>query len=499
MFITKESMKFEVEEMIQDGLYWANQLKTKQLSFPEYVQQLETKIKQYNPEINALVTFEKEAALAQYKKTPGLFETPFGGLPIALKMLGQDKKGWLSTNGSRLFINQRANQTSHFVQRLEQNGLIPIGQSASPEFGFKNVTDAKIYGDTRNPNQLAHSAGGSSGGAAALVAAGIFPIAAASDGGGSIRIPASFNGLIGLKPTRGTMPVGPHGWRSWQGAAISFALTLSMRDTETLFYGMRGTESAAPYQAPYSEWQQQKNKQKKLRVAYHTNSPVGSHVSADAIEAVKKACLFLAQQGHDVQEISYPVNGPQLIRDYYQMNGAETAAMFENIQQTLQRPLTKADMELMTWAIYQYGQKLSAASYVHSLASWDKAAWQMENLFSTYDLFLSPTTAQVAPKIQTDLQSESIRQRLTQMASLSVSEAATTIYDMFEKSLALSPYTQLANLTGQPAISLPTYTTEKGLPLGIQFMAAKGREDLLFQIGYEFEQANQFRLAKIYR
>ncbi|MBM7708352.1 amidase [Enterococcus lemanii] len=499
MFVTKESTKYEVKEMVKDGLYWADQLKTKQLSFSEYVQQLEAKIKQLNPEINALVTFEKKAALEQYKRTPKLEETPFGGLPIALKMLGQDKKDWLSTNGSRLFTNHRAKQTSHFVQRLEQNGFIPIGQSASPEFGFKNVTDAKIYGDTRNPNQLDRSAGGSSGGAAALVASGIFPLAAASDGGGSIRIPASFNGLIGLKPTRGTMPVGPSGWRSWQGAAISFALTISMRDTETLFYGMRGTESAAPYQAPFSEWHLPKNKQKKLRIAYHTDSPVGSFVSPDAIEAVKQACLFLAQQGHKVEEIVYPVNGPQLIRDYYQMNGAETAAMFENIQQALKRPLTKADMELMTWAIYQYGQKLSAASYVHSLASWDEAAWKMENLFSTYDLFLSPTTAHVAPKIQTDLQSDTIRQRLNHFEDYSANEAAFFIYEMFEKSLALSPYTQLANLTGQPAISLPTYATEKGLPLGIQFMAAKGREDLLFQIGYVFEQAYQFCLAKAYR
>ena len=131
---------------------------------------------------------------------------------------------------------------------------MPLGQTNAPEFGFKNITDPTLYGPTRNPWNPAYSAGGSSGGAAAAVASGMFPIAGASDGGGSIRIPASFSGLIGLKPTRGTMPVGPSEWRSWQGASINFALTLSMRDTEQLFYVLRTSQPTAPYQAPQVEW-----------------------------------------------------------------------------------------------------------------------------------------------------------------------------------------------------------------------------------------------------
>ena len=484
--------------MVQDALYWANQLKTKQVSFNEYVTHLEKKIATLNPDLNALVTFEKEEAIKQYHATPKIDETPFSGVPIPLKMLGQAKKGWLNTSGSRLFRDVRSNKTNHFVQRLEAIGLVPIGQSTSPEFGFKNVTDATIYGDTRNPADLSRSAGGSSGGAAALVAAGIFPIAGASDGGGSIRIPASFTGLIGLKPTRGTMPVGPDGWRGWQGASISFGLTISMRDTKTLFYSMRGTETAAPYQAPHAEWSQHEPSNKKLRIAYSTTSPVGSFVSKEAVQAVDEAIHFLTEQGHEVFEIDYPVDGEQLIRSYYQMNGAETAAMFENISTYLKRDLTINDMELMTWGLYQYGKKLSAASYIHSLNLWDAAAVEMEQQFTDYDLFLSPTTAHVAPKIEIDLQSDAIRAQLANMEFHSKKEATEIIYDMFEKSLALSPYTQLANLTGQPAISLPTFTTKEGLPLGIQFMAAKGREDLLLQVGYEFEHANRFHLPKAY-
>lgn len=478
---------------MRDGLYWAEKFKNKEIHYSEYLDLLEKKIISTNDSLAALVTFEKEAALKQYQEA-NLDQTIFGGLPIPLKMLGQSKKGWLATSGSRLFEGQRANTTSHFVSQLENNGLVPVGQTAAPEFGFKNVTDAEIYGHTRNPWNLAHSAGGSSGGAAAAVASGMFPIAAASDGGGSIRIPASFNGLIGLKPTRGTMPVGPSGWRGWQGASISFALTVSMRDTNALFYGMRGTETAAPYQAPAIEWQHNRPSNKKMKIAYSTVSPVASPVSEEAIEAVKNAIDFLIQEGHEVVEITYPVDGANLIRNYYQMNGAETAAMFAAISSALKREVSKEDMELMTWGIYQYGKKLSAANYVQSLQSWDQAAYQMETLFQDYDLFLSPATAYSAPKIETDLQSDEIRLKLHHIEELSVEEAAETVYEMFEKSLTLSPYTQLANLTGQPAISLPTHLTKENLPLGIQFMAAKGREDQLLQIGMEFESKQKFHL-----
>ncbi|WP_262370019.1 amidase family protein, partial [Enterococcus faecium] len=160
-------------------------------------------------------------------------------IPFPLKMLGQEKKGWLATSGSRLFETHRASHTSNYVRQAEAIGLVPFGQTNAPEFGFKNITDPVIYGPARNPWNLECTPGGSSGGAAAAVSSGIVPLAGASDGGGSIRIPASFCGLIGLKPSRGTMPVGPYAWRGWQGAAIDFGLTVSMRDTEALFYGMR--------------------------------------------------------------------------------------------------------------------------------------------------------------------------------------------------------------------------------------------------------------------
>ncbi|MGX7244392.1 amidase [Enterococcus quebecensis] len=484
---------------MKDGLYYATQFREKKLSVTEWIDDREKQVKQLNPELNAFVDWDAVAAKRQYE-SKGAGKGPFFGLPIPLKMLGQDKTGMKSSSGSRLFVENRATTTTNFVKGLEGLGFIPLGKTNAPEFGFKNISDPTIYGSARNPWNLAYSPGGSSGGAAAAVASGLFPMAGASDGGGSIRIPASFSGLIGLKPTRGSMPVGPDGWRGWQGASIDFALTVSMRDTETLFYHLRGTEKAAPYQAPKAEWSHQKAAEKKvLKIAFLTESPVGTPVSQEAVKAIQNATAFLEQQGHEVTEIPYPVNGRQLIDSYYLMNGAETVAMFEGIQQGIKRPLTKEDMELMTWGIYQYGRQLLASDYVRALQLWDQAAYKMEQLFERYDLFLTPTTADIAPKVDAELQSEQIRKDLDQAESLSLPELQDLVYDMFEKSLTITPFTQLANLTGQPAISLPTHVAESGLPLGIQFMASKGREDLLFQVGKLFEQEQKFLLPKYYR
>lgn len=487
---------------IKDALYISEQLQKKTFSFVEYLDELEKKYQYWQPKLNAFISFDIDQAMAHYQKMHQQNQViqPFSYLPIPLKGLGQNKKDWLSTAGSKLLANQRTVNTDNFVKRIESLGMIPLGQTNIPEYGFKNITDSALYGDCKNPWNLNYYSGGSSGGAASAVAAGIFPMATASDGGGSIRIPASFCGLIGLKPTRGTMPVGPNGWRGWQGASISFALTVSMRDTESLFYQMRTSQPAAPYQAPACEWQHhQAMKQKKLKIAYCLQSPVDAFISPTAKQAVKSAVEFLAMQGHELVEIDYPVNLQELMVQYYRMNGADTAAMFDQMEKSIQRSLTIDDMEPMTWAIYQLGQAMSASKYVQSLEYWDSAANKMEELFQEYDLFLTPTTATCAPHLETVFLSLDCSKQLYQAQNLNFEQREALVYEMFIRSLAMTPYTQLANLTGQPAISLPTALSTENLPLGIQFMASKGREDLLLMIGYAFEQANRFILPSAYR
>lgn len=485
---------------MKDGLYWAELLRKKEISFQELLMKFEERVLKQNSALNAFVTIMDQEALKEYEKLDNILDRPFAGLPIPLKMLGQEKKGWLSTSGSKLLREHHASHSSNFTNQLVANGLIPFAQTNTPEFGFKNITDTQIYGSAKNPWNLDYYSGGSSGGAASAVASGIVPIAGASDGGGSIRIPASFCGLIGLKPTRGVMPVGPSEWRGWQGAAIDFALTVSMRDTEKLFYGMRSIHSAAPYQAPERAWQHfQAAHGKKLRIAVIIDSPIDSPVSDEAIKAVEQARDFLSEKGHQVEMISYPVNGNEIITSYYSMNGAETAAMFSEIEKGMKRPVEKNDMELMTWGIYQYGKKIPASHFVNALNQWDYAAFKMEELFTKYDLLLTPTTAETAPKLSDHLVSDEVRDALEAAATLTESELLHLIDRMFEKSLQITPYTQLANLTGQPAISLPTHVTSEGLPLGIQFTAARGREDLLLQVGKVFEVEYGFKLPEYYQ
>ncbi|MGX7031014.1 amidase [Vagococcus zengguangii] len=481
---------------MKDATYWINQLKNKEISHQELIHSISNKVKKLNPELNAVITFSSSDALCEIEQREGVLQTPFAGLPVPLKILGQSKKGWLDTSGSRLFNDYRASDSNYFVGKMEQVGLLALGQTNSPEFGFKNITDPFIHGVTRNPWNVAHSPGGSSGGAAAAVASGMFPLAMASDGGGSIRIPASFCGLIGLKPTRGLMPVGPSGWRGWQGASISFGLTLSVRDTQLLFDSLRGIHTAAPYQ-PVNLFMDQTKRP--LKIAYCLDSPVNSIVSTDAKIALQKTLKQLEKMGHQLVSVNYPVDGIRLIRSYYAMNGGETAAMFKQIEKNFNRSMTIEDMELMTWGIYQYGNKIDAADYIEALQSWDEAAFQMEELFDDYDLFLSPTTATTAPKVDAPLVSEAIQERLRLSERLNQTQAAQLIEEMFADSLALTPYTQLANLTGQPAISLPVHIGENGLPIGVQLMAKRGNDQLLLDIAAQLEQEELFELPHINR
>ncbi len=396
---------------MKDATYWAEQFRQKEISLVEYYTELDKRVRMMNPKLNALVEWDVEAILKVAEDFSIRDDQPFSGVPFPLKMLGQAKAGWKNTAGSRLLSEHRSSRTSNFVKQLESIGFLPAGQTNTPEFGFKNITDPVLYGPVHNPWNLTHSPGGSSGGAAAAVASGLFPVAGASDGGGSIRIPAAFCGLIGLKPTRGAMPTGPNGYRGWQGAAIDFAVTVSMRDTETLFYAMRGNDKASPYHPPQAEWQKH-SVNRPLRIAFSSVSPFGTPVSEEAQRALKQTVTVLNNLGHELTEVAWPFDGREVIKSYFLMMGAETSGMFDGIQQSMQRKLTMDDMELLSWGLYKYGEMIPVKKYIHALNQWDATSFRMEQLFSEYDLFLTPTTADSAPKIDQEFQSDEIRTAL---------------------------------------------------------------------------------------
>lgn len=325
------------------------------------------------------------------------------------------------------------------------------------------------------------------------MSSGISPLAPASDGGGSIRIPASFNGLIGLKPSRGRIPVGPSSFRGWQGASVQFALTKTVRDTKRLLYHMQTCQMESPFILPKLIKVSLEEAVRPLKIAFSTVSPIGGKVSESAIAATKKAARALETLGHHVHEISdQPLNGIEAMQSYYIMNSVETAAMFDSIEAGLGRKMTLEDMELMTWAIFQSGQKIPAKVYSKILAQWDQYSHQMANFHESYDIILTPTVADVAPKHGQFALSENLQNQLKHMADFDWPKQQELIWEMFADSLDWTPFTQQANLTGQPSISLPVYRDEQGLSLGVQLTAAKGREDLLLHLTQQMEECSVF-------
>ncbi|MGE8205770.1 amidase [Heyndrickxia sp. NPDC080065] len=479
--------------LAHDAVGLANLVKKKEVSPKELVETAFERLEEVNPLLNAVVRTRYEKVLEEAEQLH-IEDKPFAGVPILLKDISQSIKGEPLTSGSKLFIDNIARQDSNYVARLRQAGFLFLGHTNTPEFGLKNITEPEIHGPTRNPWDTQYSSGGSSGGAAASVASGIVPIAGASDGGGSIRIPASFTGLFGLKPTRGRTPVGPGVGRQWQGASIDFVLSRSVRDSAALLDVLQTIQPEAAFQTPlfpgsYFEEIKKQTKQK-FRIAFTTQSPVDTPVSEEARHAIYKTVQWLEEQGHEVEERTNNVDGIRLMENYYIMNNGEIAGMVDSIEKALGRAITAKDMEIVAWVLNVAGKSVTAAEFTQSIAEWDVAAAQMAEFHQTYDLFITPATAYSAPKIGELTQTEIEIAELMKISELTKADQLKFVYDMFEPSLTYTPFTQLANLTGQPAISIPVHLTNKGLPLGVQFMAPKGKEDWLLNIAYQIEQSD---------
>lgn len=417
-----------------DATEIANLIKTKQLSPKEAVMNAFSEIKTKNGQLNAVVSLREEKALEEAKRCVDLAR-PFAGVPILLKSLGQYLKGEPATDGSKLFKDAKATQTDNFVKALQQAGFIIIGQSNAPEFGFTNVTDSKLYGPARNPWNPEFYSGGSSGGAASAVASKMVPLAA-----------------------------------------------------------VQTVQPPAPFQTPLLSFNLEDPLPKNRKVAFSLNSPVQTKVSEAAKQAVLSAVNFLEEQGFEIEENEPKLDGTQLIKDYYLVNDVESAVMFSNIENALERKLKIDDMELISWCICQAGMDVKATDYSRMLANWDQAAFVMDAFLEKYSFFLTPTTAQTAPKVSHQFINESMRAKMRRISELSSRERTDLVYEFFMPSLAATPFTQQANLMGNPAISLPVHVASNGLPLGVQFVAKKGREDLLLKMGKLFEQNGKFRI-----
>lgn len=486
-----EVLLLKLSEYIQlDGTDIAYFIAKKEMTKEEIIELSFQQLEKVNNDLNAVTATRKERVFEEIKTARGLFN----GVPLFLKDLSQAIEGDRSTGGAKLLANSVADSTSNFAKKIQQTGCSILGYSTTPEFGLKNITESKLHGPTRNPWNSEYSPGGSSGGAAALVASGVVPIAGASDGGGSIRIPASFCSLVGLKPTRGRTPVGPGHGRQWHGAAIHFVLTKSVRDCAAMLSKLQVVQQEAAFQTPlfpgrYEE-EMKRDFSKRLKIGFNCRSPVGTPVSEEAKRAVEKVVNWLEDQGHFVEEVDPGIEGIQLMRDYYLMNSGEMAALILQLERELGRKITANDVEIETWLLHQAGQHVSAAEFTISIASWDHAAEKMARLHENYDFYITPATAYPAPKVGelTHRKEKEVELR-EEIEKLNPKDQQQLIYDMFLPSLTYTPFTQLANLTGQPAISLPVHLTEEGLPLGVQVIAPKGHEHRLLQLAYQLEQS----------
>ena len=402
------------------------------------------------------------------------FTGPFAGVPFVVKDLHMNIAGTRSGEGSRLFDGYVADYDSTLFTRFERAGFNTFAKTTTPEFGLTVTTESRAYGLTRNPWHRDRSAGGSSGGAAAAVAARVVPVAHASDGGGSIRCPASVCGLFGLKPSRGRVPCGPKATEGWFGLTANHVVTRSVRDSAAVLDAIHGDEAGSRYSAPTparSFLSEVGRDPGKLRVALMLEPMTGVPVDPQVVAAAHAAARLLADLGHHVEEAAPVFDAWALTAAMTATIGASTAHDVATRLAALGRTDAGDDIESVPQMWVHIGNRTSAVELAQANATFQTAAIALADFMADYDVILSPVFAQ--PVIGLGVIDLS-------PADIGAWTAAITGY---------SPFTALANQTGVPAMSLPLGMDTDGLPIGVMVTARYGDEGLLFRLAAQVETA----------
>ncbi len=418
---------------------------------------------------------------------------PFAGVPFLIKDLHQHFAGLPTGSGSRSLARLPAAAHSEVVQRWLDAGLVIFGKTNTPEFGAKAVTEPEAGGPTRNPWDTDHTPGGSSGGSAAAVAAGVVPMAGANDGGGSIRIPAACCGLFGLKPGRGLVPDGPDAAERMHGAAVTGVVSRSVRDTAAVLDVLTRPDPTGPYLSArpavaYAELA--RRGPGTLRIGYSTASPLGTPVSPDAIAAVDDAAALLESLGHHLEPATSGVDERQLAKDFFTMWFAEMAAQVDAARRDTGCGMDAFELDTLIMAAL--GRATSAPAHVASHNRWNDHIRRLAAFHERYDLLLTPTLAR--PPVRVGELATPTPVRIVSRAVLALRGARllarTNIIDsVVDDNLGPTPYTQLANITGRPAMSVPLHWTAAGLPLGVQFVGPPGAEGRMLALATQLESA----------
>ena len=441
--------------------------------------------------VNAICRLMEPQARAQVPA-----QGPFSGVPFLLKDGGQDYAGLPTSSGSRGMQHIVPARHSATVQRYLDAGLVIFGKTNLPEFALKGVTDPVAFGPTSNPWNLGHTPGGSSGGAAAAVASGIVPMAAGNDGGGSIRIPAACCGLFGLRPSRGRVSAGPATGEVWFGASSEGVLSRSVRDSAVALDVLQGPEPGDPFviAPPAGRYADLMLREPgRLRIGFTARSRIGTEVHPEAVAAVRNAAQLLQRLGHDVDEAEPEIDGDALASSYLHIYFGQVPVAIERAKAAGADP---SQFELMTRLLMTMGKSISAPRLTHQLAQWNSFARALGQFHQRYDLLLTPTLAH--PPVRhgaTDVPAgqQAVLGFLQRSGLLGLLARAGLLDGMVgtmaRDSLRYVPFTQLANLTGTPAMSVPLHWTADGLPLGVQFVGRFGSEDMLLQLAHQLEQA----------
>ncbi len=429
-----------------------------------------------NPSINAVVLVQEDVARSAIRA--GLPDGPFRGVPFLLKDLGCEAVDFPSHNGSRLFANTKYPRDSAIFERIRSTGVVTFGRTTSPEGGVGPATESAVYGGpTRNPWHLDHTSGGSSGGAGAAVAAGIVPAAHGSDGGGSVRIPASCCGLFGFKPTRARLPDGPYVGEGWAGMVLDGFLTRSVRDTATFLDACQGPDLGAPYVAPPLRASHQAalaRPPRRLRVAFCDTTLTGDPIHPDCQAAVHAAGKLLENLGHHVEPARPSADIKGMMQAWTRIVACGSALSVSKMVAARGRPLAEGELEQVSLGAIDYAANLSGADYLDAVGKIHAFGREMAGFLSNYDILLSATLAE--PPAQVGRFAHKTRDFVHYRAGPGM------VFDY-------SPFCAAFNASGQPAASVPLHWTADGLPIGVHLAAPFGEDELLIALSAELETA----------
>ncbi|MCK0518849.1 amidase [Williamsia sp. DF01-3] len=474
-----------------DALGLAQLVKDGDVTAGELLDIAQQRAHEVNPQINAIVRFmNSQAEDHVVDERAG----PFSGVPFLIKDLAQDYRGLPSSSGSRSLANVLASEHSTVVQRWLDAGLVIFGKTNTPEFGARGITEPELFGPARNPWDLTRTPGGSSGGSAAAVAAGIVPVAGANDGGGSIRIPAACCGLVGLKPGRGLLPMGPAIGEAMHGAAAQGVVSRSVRDTAAMLDVLAGGEPSGPFlpSVPPDTYLSQVGADPgRLRIGVCSTSGINPDPHSEAVAAVDATAKVLGDLGHDVEILDrQPFDDLALARDFLLTWFVYLAWEMDDAKR--RSGCSDSDFEVDTRVMAALGRAHSGVEYVDAVMRRHDHVRKLSAYFDKHDLLMTPTLAEPPPRIgafDTPRPARMAAAALLRTRTAGLLRHAPLVDNMIQDNLSWVPYTQLANLTGRPALSLPLHWTPQGIPMGVQFTAQLGGEAMLLRLAGHLEQA----------